>query len=86
MFCVMIVSLLLDTGVSPAKKQPRYELSKEMKQWISEDEANKKIWDELLQTANNNSVCVVCICVRMCVQVSVCVYACMHIEMYIHMK
>ena len=30
-----------------------------MKQWISEDEANKKIWDELLRAANNNSVCVV---------------------------
>ena len=62
----VFVCLLSDSGVSPAKKQPRYELSKEMKQWISEDEANKKIWDELLRTANNNSVCVV-LCARVCV-------------------
>ena len=78
--------MFLDFGESPAKKQPRYELSKEMKRWISEDEANKKIWDELLQAANNNSVCVV-LCVYMCmynmyVCVSMCgcsrVYVCMH--------
>ena len=53
----LILYVLLDSGESPAKKQPRYELSKELKRWISEDEANKKIWDELLQgAANNNSV------------------------------
>ena len=76
----MIAScVLLDSAESPAKKQPRYQLSKEMKQWISEDEPNKKIWDELLQgAANNNSVCVcVCVCVHVCV--CVCVYMCVYV-------
>ena len=60
-FSVIVTSCISsDSGESPAKKKPHYELSKELKEWISEDEANKKIWDELLQgAANNNSVCVV---------------------------
>ena len=63
------VCLLLDSRDSPAKKQPRYELSKELKQWIGEDEANKKGWNELLQgVTNNNSVSLsTCVRIHMCV-------------------
>ena len=69
--------LLLDSKDSPAKKQPRYELSKELKQWIGEDEANKKGWNELLQgVASSNSV-------SLYAHVSVCV--CTYVSVFVNM-
>ena len=47
--------VVVDSGASPHKKA-RSDLSREMKQLIGEDDLNKKIWDELLAGATNNSV------------------------------
>jgi len=55
---VLFAQLVLDSTASPAKKA-RNELSREVKQWIGDDDGNKKIWDELLATQDTSvSVCV----------------------------
>jgi len=46
--------LVIDSTASPAKKA-RSELSREMKQMIGEDDLNKKIWEELLAGATQDS-------------------------------
>ena len=55
--------LIVDSGASPAKKA-RNELSREMKQLIGEDDLNKKIWDELLAGAAQDSSVSVCVCMH----------------------
>jgi len=68
---VLVCFQIVDSVASPAKKA-RNELSREMRQLIGEDELNKKIWDELLAGATQESSVSMCVCVCVCVCVHVC--------------